>query len=167
MKHVRKGRISMNENFEIPVAIGTEYNYIMARRHGRVLLVAGQIAKTARDQIHAVGRCGEDVDLATARESAKLAAGQVIAWTYQHLEPGEYIEAILRTSVYVAVGDAPFDISAVADAASDTFLTALQEAGRHPRSVVGVSRLPRNAPVLLEVMVGIGSRDSQIPSSEG
>lgn len=141
----------MNQNFAMPEPIGTDYNYIMAQRHGRVLLVAGQIAKIGHNELHAVGRCGDEIDLPTACANARIAAGQVLAWITQHLAPGERVDSILRMSVYVAVGDAPFDISTVADAASGTLITALGEAGRNPRSVIGVSRLPRNAPVLLEV----------------
>jgi len=145
----------MNQNFAVPAPIGTDYDYIMAQRHGRILLVAGQIAKTGHNVLHATGRCGAEVDLPTAKVSAEVAAGQVLAWITQHLSPGESVECILRMTVYVAVADEPFDISAVADAASATLIAALGEVGRHPRSVIGVSRLPRNAPVLLEASAAI------------
>ncbi len=147
----------MNQNFVLPDPIGTDYEYIMARRHGRVMLVAGQLGKMEHNVLHATGRCGEEVDLESAQASAKVAAGQVLAWINQHLAPGENIDCILRMTVYVAVADKPFEISSVADAASETFIDALGEAGRHPRSVVGVSRLPRNAPVLLETTALISS----------
>jgi enamine deaminase RidA (YjgF/YER057c/UK114 family) len=145
----------MNQNTAIPAPIGTDYDYIMTQRHGRVLLVAGQIAKTGHNVLHATGRCGEDVDLTMAKANAEVAAGQVLAWIAQHLTPDESVRAILRMTVYVAVGNDPFDISAVADAASGKLTAVLGDVGKHPRSVIGVSRLPRNAPVLLEVTVAI------------
>lgn len=145
----------MNEAFELPVPIGTNYEYILASRYDRLVMVAGQIAKVEDNALHATGRCGEDVDLEMACKNAEIAAGQVLAWLSEQCGPGERIERILRMTAHIAVGDQPFDISAVADAASRLFISALGEAGRHPRSVIGVSRLPRNAPVLLEVTAAL------------
>jgi len=148
----------VENSFDLPVPIGTEYNYIMASRHGRVLFLAGQIAKTADKSLHTTGRCGEEVDLCTAKRNAEIAAGQVLAWLAEQLEPDETIDRILRMKVHVAVGDEPVDISAIADSASSALIAALGERGRHPRSVIGVARLPRNAPVLLEVTASTSAR---------
>ncbi len=147
----------MNEAFSLPDPIGTDYDYIMASRHGRIVMIAGQIAKTGRATLHATGRCGEAVDLTTAKENARVAAGQVLSWLAEQLQPDETVERVLRMTVYVAVGEAAIDISAIADAASRTLISALGERGRHPRSVIGVSRLPRDAPVLLEATAVIGA----------
>nr|WP_309504415.1 RidA family protein [uncultured Roseovarius sp.] len=145
----------MNKAFDLPRPIGTAYQYVMASRHDDIIYLAGQIAKIDEETLHATGICGVDVDLACARRNAEIAAGQALAWLVEHLQPGEEIGDILRMTVHVAVADRPFDISAVADAASNTFISALGERGRHPRSVIGVGRLPRNAPVLLEVTAAI------------
>ena len=151
----------MNQSFVLPDPIGTEYQYVMAARHGRVLLLASQIPKTDRRTIHAAGRCGEAVDMVTACESARLAAGQVLAWLEAERLPQETVERVLRLQVYVAVGEDGFDISAVADAASETMIAALGPSGRHPRTVIGVSRLPRNAPVMLEATIAL--KDAEAP----
>lgn len=144
---------------KIPAPIGTEYDYIMGARHGRIVFLAGQISKTANAQtIHATGRCGIEIDLPTAKRCAEIAAGQVLAWLSEQLEGGEAIDRILRMNVYVAVGDAPIDISDIAESASSTLIAALGERGRHPRSVIGVARLPRNAPVLLEVTASVSGQ---------
>ncbi|BBU56297.1 hypothetical protein KU6B_25620 [Mameliella alba] len=145
----------MSQNVVLPDPIGTEYQYVMAARHGRVILLASQIPKTDPRTIHAAGRCGEAVDMETACESARLAAGQVLAWLAKERRPDEEVECVLRLQVYVAVGDDGFDISTVADAASERIIASLGQAGRHPRTVLGVSRLPRNAPVMLEATVAL------------
>jgi len=150
----------------IPPPIGTEYDYIMSARHGRIVFLAGQIAKTVNEEtVHATGRCGIEVDLPTAKHCAEIAAGQVLAWLNAQLEAHETIDRILRMTVYVAVGDASVDISHIAEAASGTLIAALGEQGRHPRSVIGVARLPRNAPVLLEVTASVRPERSA-PSTE-
>lgn len=150
----------MNELFSIPEPIGTDYEYIMVSRYGRLLMAAGQIAKVAHNKLHAIGRCGDEVDLQTAQENAEICAGQALSWLSTQAEPGEKLERILRMTAYVAVGEDVVDISSIADAASKVFIVALGDQGKHPRSVIGVSRLPRNAPVLLEVTAVIGSCDA-------
>ena len=149
----------MSDVYTLPEPIGTDYEYIMASRHGRMVMVAGQIAKIGDNQLHAVGRCGEDIDLPTAKENAEVAAGQVLSWLSQQHGPDEQVERILRMTVHVAVGNEMVDISEIADAASRVFIAALGDRGPHPRSVIGVSRLPRNSPVLLEVTAVISARD--------
>ncbi len=132
-------------------AFETVFDYIPAARHGRILCLAGQIPKTGPQAILHTGRVGEAVDLEQARQSATVAAEQALAWLGREAGGLSRVERILRVTVYVAVADDFEAISQVADAASGTFSRALGEEGRHPRSVIGVARLPRNAPVLLEV----------------
>ncbi len=129
----------------------TVYAYEPATRAGELIFLAGQIAKISATEIHAAGRCGREIDLATARDSARLAALQGLAWLDRSLAPGESVRKILRVDVFVAATEDFEHISEVADAASDVFIGAFGDAGRHARSVIGVTRLPRNAPVLLEI----------------
>jgi len=136
-------------------AFDTIYAYRPASRLGRIVFLAGQIPKTGQTEIHAIGRCGEDVDLATAKESAQVAAGQALAWLARQTGPEECVDRILDLVVNVAVGPDFLEISDVADAASEVFIAALGEQGKHPRSVIGVCRLPRNAPVLLQVKASL------------
>ena len=42
-------------------------------------------------------------------------------------------------------------ISEIADAASSLLVAIFRDAGRHPRSVLGVTQLPQSAPVLIEL----------------
>lgn len=139
----------------LPEPYDTEFTYEPATRHGRVVFLAGQIAKTGPASMHATGRCGEAVDLDTARESARIAARQALSWLSRQLEARERVERVLRLDVFVAVGPEFEAISEVAEAASKTFVSVLGDGGRHARSVIGVARLPRNAPVLLEVTAAI------------
>lgn len=139
----------------LPEPHETAFTYELATRHDRIVFLAGQIAKIGPDSLHAVGRCGEAVDLATARESARVAAGQALAWLSRQLAAGERVERLLRVDVFVAVGGDFEAISDVAEAASQALISALGERGRHARSVIGVARLPRNAPVLLEVTAAV------------
>ena len=65
------------------------------------------------------------------------------------------ITGILQLKAYVACS-VDFDgISRVADGASQVFMIALGDSGRHPRSVLGMMRLPQNAPVMIDLVAGI------------
>ncbi len=145
------------EPWALPEPYETVFTYEPGIRHGRIVFLAGQIAKTGPASLYAVGRCGESVDIATARESARIAALQALSWLSRQLETGEHVERLLRVDVFVAVGSDFEAISEVAEAASQTFIAELGDCGRHSRSVIGVVRLPRNAPVLLEVTAAIAS----------
>jgi hypothetical protein len=46
-------------------------------------------------------------------------------------------------------------MSEIIDAASDLFIAAFGEAGRHPRSVLGVVELPRFSPVMIDLTVAL------------
>lgn len=133
----------------------TRYAYELVTRHGELVYVAGQIPKVAADRILRPGRCGAEHDLASARESAALAARQALHWIETACAPGESVARILRLTVYVAQTDGFAEMSEVADAASQVFIDRLGPAGRHVRSVIGVRRLPRNAPVLLEATAAL------------
>lgn len=141
---------------KLPETFGTVYEYLPATRHGDIIYVAGQIAKLDTDRLYATGRCGEDIDIETASRSAEIAAGQALAWTMDQLGPDEVLARILRIDVYVAVAAGFSGMSEIADAASRTFIEALGDKGRHVRSVIGVERLPRNAPVLIELTASVG-----------
>lgn len=136
-------------------AFETVFDYIPSATDGRILCLAGQIPKTGPETIHIAGRVGGEVSLDDARESARIAARQALAWLERETGSLDRIDRILRISVYVAVADGFGEISKVADAASGIFAEVLGERGRHPRSVIGVSCLPRNAPVLLEVTASL------------
>lgn len=148
----------------LPEPVGTAYQYCPVIRHGDVLYLAGQIAKIDDRRLHAVGRCGEEVDVETASRSAEIAAAQALAWAATELKAEETIERILRVDVYLAMSPYFEGMSDVADAAARVFIDAIGEGGRHARSVIGVVRLPRNVPVLLEVTAAVGSESPRGPT---
>jgi enamine deaminase RidA (YjgF/YER057c/UK114 family) len=143
---------------EAQVGYGTSYSYEPFCRAGDVVYVAGQIPKTGPDTVLQPGLCGDELDLEAARESAALAARQAIYWIETAMTEGEALDRVLRLSVFVAVADGFAAMSDVADAASEVFIAHFGARGRHPRSVLGVRTLPRNAPVLIEVTARLAPR---------
>lgn len=143
------------------IGYGTSFNYEPFSRSGDLVFVAGQIPKVDRDTVLKPGRCGAEHDLASARESARLGARQAIHWIETAMTGDETLDKVLRLSVYVAVTGEFTEISEVADAASQTFLDRFGPGGAHPRSVLGVLLLPRNAPVLIEATARLFNKAQQ------
>ena len=139
----------------LPEPENTIYDYIPLRMHRGVVYLAGQIAKIPGGELYAQGRVGEAVDLETAQESARICILQGLAWLKQELGDLDRVESVLRIDGYVAAAPDFERISEVVDAASGLLNSIFGDAGRHPRSVLGMARLPRNAPVLIEMTLAI------------
>ena len=81
---------------------------------------------------------------------------QALNWL-KHAAGGDLgrIDGILQLKCYVAC-TAEFDgISRIADSATRVFVTAFGDAGKHPRSVLGMMRLPQDAPVMIDLIAGL------------
>jgi len=135
---------------ELPAPETTVYDYIPLSIHNRVAYLAGQIPKRP-DGLVAVGLAGGEVPLDLAKTAAKVCVEQALAWLHAKAGGLDNVERVLRMDCYVAAADGFEQISDIADAASGLLIALYGEAGRHPRSVIGVKRLPRNCPVLLEL----------------
>ena len=143
----------------LPEPFGTVFEYRPTNRSGRLLFLAAQAAKTDSVTMLATGRCGGKVDFETAKRCAEGAADQAMAWIENSISKDEVLARVLRVTYYLAIDDDFDQLSEVADAGSRRFIAFYGDKGRHCRSVVGVSRLPRNTPVALEVTVEIASAD--------
>jgi len=134
---------------ELPAPETTVYDYIPLSIHNRVAYLAGQIPKR-RDGLVAVGKAGE-IPLELAKTAARVCVEQALAWLHAEAGGLDNVERVLRMDCYVAAADGFEQISDIADAASGLLIALYGDAGRHPRSVIGVKHLPRNSPVLLEL----------------
>jgi enamine deaminase RidA (YjgF/YER057c/UK114 family) len=135
---------------DLPAPETTVYDYIPLSIHNRVAYLAGQIPKRP-DGLVAVGRAGDEVSLELAQEAARVCVEQALSWIHAKAGGIDNVERVLRMDCYVAAAEGFEQISNIADAASGLLIALYGEAGRHPRSVIGVSRLPRQSPVLLEL----------------
>ena len=135
---------------DLPAPETTVYDYIPLSIHNRVAYLAGQIPKRP-DGLIAVGKAGGEVPLDLAKTAATVCVEQALAWIHAEAGGLDNVERVLRMDCFVAAADGFEQISDIADAASGLLIALYGEAGRHPRSVIGVARLPRDAPVLLEL----------------
>lgn len=137
---------------KLPPAAEPSFNYLPVTLHNGVAYVSGQMPKVD-GEVRVFGKVGQEVDLETARNEARICILQGLACLEAALGSLDRITRILKINGYVASAR---DFNAqpkVLDAASDLLIEVFGEVGRHARAAVGVAELPRNAAVEIEMTV--------------
>ena len=122
--------------------------------HGGVAYVSAQLPRQD-GEVKFIGKVGAEIDLAGAREAARLSAMQCLAALDAALGGLDRVERLLKVSAYVAAAPGFTQISAVTDGASECFAAVLGERGLHARTSLGVAELPRGAAVEVEVIAAV------------
>jgi len=126
-------------------------NYLPARTVGDMVYLAGVIS--IRDGEVISGTVGANRTTEEGYAAARACAIAQLAVLRQHLGSLEAIKNIVTVNGYVnAVPGFP-DSPKVINGASDLFVEIFGDAGRHVRAAIGVSALPRNALVELQMTV--------------
>ncbi|MEM6553754.1 MAG: RidA family protein [Planctomycetota bacterium] len=143
---------------EMPAVVEPLGGYVPAVVGGDTVYVSGQLPM--RDgELVAVGRVGESVSLEEAQAAARVAVVNGLAAAEWAMRRGGLLgrfERVLRVGVFVASGEGFTEHHRVADGASG-LLAELSpgEEVRHARAAVGVSRLPLDAAVEVELLLGL------------
>ncbi len=143
----------------LPQPTPTHYSYLPALRHGATVYVAGQIPKLSADTLLVQGLVGEQVDEAQAREAVRLCVLHALSWVAHHAQGSlDAVEQVLRVNYFFQVGErASTRLSSIADTGSELLTAVFGRQGEHPRSVIGVRELPRDAPVLVSMDVALAA----------
>ena len=128
-------------------------NYVPAKTIGNLAFLSGVISTSAEGVI--TGTVGVDRSLEEAIAAARACALTQLAVLHSHLGSLDAVKSIVSVNGYVnaAVGFA--DSPKVINGASDLFVEIFGDAGRHVRAAIGVSALPRNALVELQMTVEV------------
>jgi enamine deaminase RidA (YjgF/YER057c/UK114 family) len=102
------------------------------------------------------GRLGRELTTAQGYQAAELCALNVLAQMHQYVG-FEAIRGLNRIEALLQTAEGWDEFPKVLDGASQLFLTALGEAGRHARALAGVERLPLNAPITLTATFTLGA----------
>ncbi len=134
-----------------PPAAGS---YAPVVQSGNILYVSGNLPIRDGALLHP-GTVGDTVDIGAANEAARVCAVNILANAAGYLGSVDRIRKILKVSGFVASAFGFSDQPKVIDGASDLFLAVFGENGRHARTAVGVSALPRGACVEVEAIIEI------------
>ena len=139
--------------FALPQLPAPGGNYLSAKRVGAMIYLAGVISMDADGVI--VGTAGLDRSIEEGYIAARACALTQLAVLKRELDSLDRIAEILTVNGYVNAAPGFGDSPAVINGASDLLVHIFGEAGRHVRAAVGVSALPRNALVELQMTVRV------------
>jgi enamine deaminase RidA (YjgF/YER057c/UK114 family) len=128
-------------------------NYTSAKTSGSIVYLSGVISQTPEGIL--TGTVGLDKTIDEAYAAARSCALLQLAVLQQHLGSLDKIKSILTVNGYVNSVPGFPESPKVINGASDLFLSLFGEPGRHVRAAIGVSGLPRNALVELQMTVEI------------
>lgn len=128
-------------------------NYLAARTVGPMVYLAGVISM--RDGEVLAGTVGANRSIDEGYAAARACALTQLAVLAAHLGSLDQVKNLVTVNGYVnAVPGFP-DSPKVINGASDLLVEIFGDAGRHVRAAIGVSALPRNAMVELQMTVEV------------
>lgn len=125
--------------------------YVPARRSGNHVYVSGQVPVVEGDMV-ATGKVGAEVSVETAREAARVCALNGVAAAADLLGGIDAIAGVVKAVIFVASTPEFTSQPQVGNGASELLGEIFGEAGAHARSAVGVTALPLNVPVEVELI---------------
>ena len=128
-------------------------NYVSAKRVGSIVYLSGVIS-TGPDGL-ITGSVGLDRSVEDGYTAARACALTQLAVLKRELGSLDRIAEVLTVNGYVNAVPGFADSPAVINGASNLLVEIFGEAGRHVRAAVGVSALPRNALVELQMTVRV------------
>jgi enamine deaminase RidA (YjgF/YER057c/UK114 family) len=137
----------------LPVATAPGGNYVPYVRWGDLLFLAGVISTRNGEVIS--GTVGVDKTIEEAYAAAQCCALSELSTIKQALGSLDQVERIVSVNGYVNSVPGFADSPKVINGASDLFAKIYAERGLHARAAIGVSGLPRNALVEIQVVVGV------------
>lgn len=135
-------------------AVPPQGAYVPAVVHGGMVWTAGMTPRR-QGELLVRGTVGREVDVATAREAAGIAAGNTLTAVAEALGSLDAVERALKLTVFIAAVDGFTEHAAVADGASAVLRERLGERGVVARAAIGVATLPSGAPVEVELLAAV------------
>ena len=139
---------------ELPDPFPPAGEYINAVRTGDLLILGGHVPFNP-PQTLVLGKLGADLDVDAGREAARFAAISALATIRSELGTLDAVKRILLVRGVVNAASDFIGHTQVIDGASEVFVEVFGDAGRHARLAVGVSSLPANIALEIEVTVEV------------
>ena len=130
-------------------------NYVPAVRTGDLLFLAGSGPARGADGKVTLGKLGRELDVEQGYESARLVGLNLIGRLKAELGDLGRVKRVVKLLCMVNSAPDFTEQPAVANGCSDLLVEVFGERGRHARSAVGMSSLPSNIPVEIEMIVEV------------
>ena len=140
----------------IPEAAKPLAAYITAIQIDNLVMTSGQIPIIS-GIVKYTGKLGSDISEEKGKEAAKLCAMNCLGAIKSVIGSLDKIKRIVKLTVFVNSATGFTDQPKVANGASEFIVEIFGDAGKHVRSAVGVSELPLNSAVEIEMIVEVSS----------
>ena len=128
--------------------------YVPALRSGAHVYVSGQLP-LVDGELRLTGKVGAEVSAEQAKDLAARCALNALA-AIDALVGLDTVVRVVKVTGFVASAEGFTGQPGVLNGASDLFAEVFGDNGAHARSAVGVSELPLDAPVEVELIVEVG-----------
>ena len=139
---------------ELPGVAKPLASYVPAVRSGNLVYTAGQLPMQA-GKLARTGKVGADVTPAEGKALARICALNALA-AIDSLTGIDSVSQVVKVVGFVASAAGFNGQPDVVNGASELLADVFGDSGVHARSAVGVSELPLNAPVEVELVVEVG-----------
>ncbi|OBF06168.1 LysR family transcriptional regulator [Mycobacterium sp. ACS4054] len=140
----------------LPEVVAPLAAYVPAVRTGDLVYTAGQLPMRA-GQLAGTGKVGAQVSPEEGKALARICALNALA-AVDALVGIDAVTRVVKVAGFVASAPGFNGQPGVINGASELLAEVFGERGAHARSAVGVSELPLDAPVEVELIVEVGSR---------
>jgi enamine deaminase RidA (YjgF/YER057c/UK114 family) len=138
---------------ELPAVVAPLAAYVPAVRTGNLVYTSGQLPMQA-GELAVLGKVGADVTPEQGKALARICALNALAAVHS-LVGIDTVTRVVKVVGFVASAPGFNGQPGVINGASQLLGEVFGDAGAHARSAVGVSELPLNAPVEVELIVEV------------
>jgi enamine deaminase RidA (YjgF/YER057c/UK114 family) len=149
------GTGSRDDVVKLPPPFAPIANYVAAVRVGDLVFVSGQGPIDTESGSKVVGKVGDTVSVEDAKLAARLAGLNALAVLRQELGSLDRVGRVAKLFATVNAASGFTRMSEVVDGCSDLLVEVFGDAGRHARTAVGVSELPLDLCIELDLVVSV------------
>jgi enamine deaminase RidA (YjgF/YER057c/UK114 family) len=140
----------------LPEVVAPLASYVPAVRTGNLVYTAGQLPMQS-GQLALTGKVGAEVSPEEGKAMARICALNALA-AVNSVVAIDAVTRVVKVVGFVASAPGFNGQPSVVNGASDLLAEVFGDKGAHARSAVGVSELPLDAPVEVELIVEVGQR---------
>ena len=143
-------------NTILPTPPNPAGSYVPVVLTGNLVFVSGQIP-IEDGNLKFMGKVPDEQSIETAQDAAKVCIINALAHLNAYFGTLDNITKIIRVSGFVNSNPSFTEQPKIINAASDLLFEIFGEAGKHSRIAVGVSSLPLNSTVEIDMIVEVSS----------
>lgn len=140
--------------YPLPIATRPLYEYVPIVIHHDLAFISGQLPRVD-GELKITGKVGEEVTVEDAQEAARFCIVNAMAVLKQEIGSLDKVKQIVKMTGFVNSKQGFKDQSLVIDGASKLLIDIFADKGMHARSAIGVSELPAQSPIEIDLIVAI------------